>query len=247
MKLKTAMRLMTAYAFTITVIFIVILFVGAIKTYGQEVIMNQPSADIVDKGHLFVRSDSFYTQKPAYFEQFTNFAYGVGRNLELSVNGSDLAHGGTVWQVVPGVKYAPVKTKNFEFYVGDQYWQPVANKSRWHIVPGYSHGNVSYEAVAVKSGNWRFTGGSYQSDNVYMPGLKAGGIGGIEWMAKQFKSGWMITPGVDYASGAGSNGYASPGLTFSKGNFFACPGYMIGNPHAMMGAHQSFVMVGYTF
>jgi hypothetical protein len=80
--------------------------------HGQEVNMNQPSADIVDKGHLFVRSDSFYTQKPAYFfENVINFAYGLGHNLEVSVNGSDLAHGSDIWQIVPGFKWAPIKNE----------------------------------------------------------------------------------------------------------------------------------------
>jgi len=54
-------------------------------------------------------------------------------------------------------------------------------------------------------------------------------------------------PSIDYASGAGSNGYATPGLMLAKSNFFACPGYMIANPHNMNGAHQSFLMFGYTF
>jgi hypothetical protein len=239
-------------------IFMAVAMIACPVAHGQEVIMNQPSADIVGAGHLFVRSDSFYTQHPAYFEQFINFAYGLptGKDhpLEISVNGSDLAHGSTVWQVVPGLKFAVAKSKGYddghgvEFYVGDQYWQPVANKTMWHIVPGYSHGNVSYEAFAYKpNGSWRFTAGSYQSSNVYRPGFTSGAIGGIEYMTKPLYKGWMLGPGIDYASGSGSNGYASPGLSFMKGNFFLCPGYMIGNPHAMMGAHQSFVMIGYTF
>jgi hypothetical protein len=62
-----------------------------------------------------------------------------------------------------------------------------------------------------------------------------------------FKNGWMISPGADWASGSGANGYFSPGLMFSKKNFFVAPGYMIGNPHSTTGAHQSFVMIGYTF
>lgn len=52
---------------------------------------------------------------------------------------------------------------------------------------------------------------------------------------------------VDYASGAGTNGYTSPGVMFSKKNFFISPGYMIANPHNPNGAHQSFVMIGDTF
>jgi hypothetical protein len=224
----------------VMLILIILVMMGAPSASCQEVIMNQPSADVVDAGKLFVRSDSFYTQTPAYFFQQINFAYGVGHNCEISVNGNDLAHNNTVYAVIPGFKCALVKTKNFELYVGDQYWKPVANLT-------YHNGNVSYEAVAYKVGDWRFTAGSFQSVNAYRSGTTAGAIGGIEYSHNITKN-WQIAPGVDYASGSGSNGYVSPGLGFVyKMNFFVCPGYMIGNPHAVAGAHQSFVMIGYTF
>lgn len=221
-----------------------ILVLVALPSKCQELIMNQPSADIVDKGHLFIRADSFYTQKPApgaeHFFQQTNFAYGLGHNLELSLNGSDLAHNKDIWQIIPGFKWAPVKTKIFEFYVGDQFYQPLSNKP-------FNNGNNSYEALAYKYNSFRFTAGSYQSYNVMALGNRAGVLGGVEWTSKTFSNGWYIMPGIDYASGAGINGYISPGLMFQKKNFFLCPGYMIANPHNPNGAHQSFVMIGDTF
>jgi hypothetical protein len=206
----------------------------------QEVIMNQPSADIVDRGKLFVRSDSFYTQSPAFFEQNLNAAYGLFKNFEVSLNGVNVSHSQAV--IVPGFKWALVKNQHFELYVGDQYWKPVSRNT-------YHNGNVTYEAVAFTffDGRLRFTGGSFQSHNAYQLGNRAGAIGGIEYVMHKFRNGWAIGPGIDYASGAGLNGYTSPGLNFSKGSFFFCPGYMIANPHNPNGAHQSFVMVGYTF
>lgn len=242
---------------------VVMAFLAFSATFGapaascQEVIMNQPSADVVDAGKLFVRSDSFYTQTPAYFFQQINFAYGVGHGLEVSLNANDLAHNSTTYALVPGVKYAPLKKAlgkcrmtagaddcgydTIEVYVGDQYWKPVANNIVYH------NGNVTYEALAYKRGDLRFTVGTFQSINAYRPGTTAGVIAGIEYMHTLTKN-WMIAPGVDYASGSGTNGYTSPGLGFVyKGNLFLCPGYMIGNPHAIAGAHQSFVMIGYTF
>src|SRR5258708_1401039 len=121
---------------------VVLVLAAACASHAQEVIMNQPSGDIVAPHHLFVRSDSFYTQSPAYFFQQVNFAYGVTKNLEVSLNANDLAHGRTIWVVVPGVKYALVNNSNFEFYVGAQYWKPVGNFT------GYHNGVVTYEAAA---------------------------------------------------------------------------------------------------
>jgi hypothetical protein len=218
-------------------------FLLATPCFAQEVIMNQPSGDIVDKGHVFVRSDSFYTQTPAFFEQNLNTAYGLFKNFEVSLNGVNVSHTTSQVVVVPGFKWALIKNQNFEFYVGDQYWKPVANNIVYH------NGNVSYEVAAFMffQGNLRITAGTFQSHKAYQPGNRAGGIGGIEWTLKKFKNAWVIAPGVDYASGAGINGYTSPGLNIIKGGFFLCPGYMIGNPHNPNGAHQSFVMIGYTF
>lgn len=203
--------------------------------------MNQPSADIVNKGHVFLRFDEFYTQKPAFYQENLNAAVGVTKNLELSVNNTNAFNRSPVSDsLVFGFKYAPVKTKHFELFVGDQYVQPLTNKS-------FSRGDIVYEAVAVMAGDWRLTGGSYQSHNGVQLGNRAGVLAGIEYSTKPFKNGWSLGPGVDYATGAGSNGYLSPGLSFMKKTFFICPGYMIGNKHSTTGAHQSFVMVGYTF
>lgn len=213
---------------------------------AQEVIMNQPSADVVAKGHLFVRSDSFYTQHPAYFFQQVNFAYGVGHvcgehcDLEVSLNTNDLAHGSTVYALIPGAKFAWHPTASEVVYVGTQYWKPVGNLA-------YHNGVVTYEAYSVSTRDFRFTAGAFQSHNAYALGNRAGMLAGIEWTMKKFKNGWALAPGIDWASGAGTNGYTSPGLNITKGNFFLCPGYMIGNPHNLNGAHQSFVMIGYTF
>jgi hypothetical protein len=221
----------------------VMVLASAFATHAQEVIMNQPSADVVAKGKLFVRSDSFYTQSPAFFEQNVNFAYGVAKNLEVSLNGVDINHTHTQAVVVAGFKYALVNNDNFTLYVGDQYWKPVANNIVYH------NGNVVYEAAAFKffHGGLRLTAGSFQSHNAYQLGNRAGAIGGIEIM-KHVSKNWMVGPGLDYASGAGLNGYTSPGLSFVyKENFFLCPGYMIGNPHNPNGAHQSFIMIGRTF
>jgi hypothetical protein len=224
--------------FIFGMLFVVLSGIG----YAQEVNMNQPSADIVDKGKVFVRSDEFYTQSPANFDENLNLAFGLGHNFELSLNGANAFGRASMPSfLVPGFKWAPIKTKNFEIFVGDQFWKPVTNIGSFH------NGNVTYEAAAYKVGNFRFTGGTFQSINAYAQGNRAGALGGVEWMAKMFKNGWAISPGVDYASGAGSNGYTSPGVMFSKGNFFVAPGYMIANPHNPNGAHQSFVMTGYTF
>jgi hypothetical protein len=233
-------------AFCVSVIVVLALVALACPSaHGQEVIMNQPSADIVDKGHLFARSDSFYTQSDVpgaeHLWGTANFAYGLGHNFEVSLNGSDIYHAADTWQIVPGFKYAPIKTKNFEIYVGDQYYKPVSNISTFH------NGNITYEAAAVKVGDFRFTGGSFQSVNAVAVGNRTGAIGGVEYNFKPMYHGWMFGTGVDYASGAGTNGYTSPGVMFSKKNFFISPGYMIANPHNPNGAHQTFLMIGDTF
>lgn len=213
----------------------ILLFVLSLGVFGQEVIMNAPSADVPNQGHLFLRADSFYTQHPAYFSENSNFAFGVGHGLELSINQTDLNH--DVTYVVPGFKWQVVKNKSFTVFVGDQVTAPINGKN---------YGNNAYEAVAWTKGNFRLTGGVFQSFNAVQEGNRAGALGGVEWTAKSFKNGWSLAPGIDWSSGAGTNGYTSVGLSFMKKSFFACPGYMIANPNNPNGAHQSFVMIGLT-
>src|ERR1700675_1160767 len=144
----------------------VLVLAAACASQAQEVIMNQPSADVVAKGSLFVRSDSFYTQSPAFFQQNVNFAYGVAKNLEVSLNDVNISHTTTPNTLVAGFKYALINNENFTFYVGDQYWKPVANNVLYH------NGNVTYEAAAFKfkKGAIRITAGTFQSHNAYQLG-----------------------------------------------------------------------------
>lgn len=224
---------------------LLIIFGGmlACPAHAQEVIMNQPSADVVGKNHVFVRFDEFYTQNPSFYQENLNLAYGLGHNLEISLNNTNAFNRYPLQDnLVFGFKYAPIKTKHVTVYVGGQFIQPLTNK-----VPGFSQGNIIYEAVALSMGKFRFTGGSFQSHNGVALGNRSGALGGIEYNMHTFKNGWSIGPGIDYASGAGTNGYVSPGLNFMKGNFFVCPGYMIANPKNQNGAHQTFLMAGYTF
>ena len=231
-------------AFCVSVIVLLALVALACPSaHGQEVIMNQPSADVVDKGKTFVRFDEFYTQKPAFYDENLNLAYGLGHNLEVSLNNTNAFNRAPMQDsLVMGFKYALIKEKHLTWFVGDQFIQPLTNK-----VYGFSQGDIVYEAAAVSFGAWRFTGGSFQSHNGVQVGNRAGAIGGIEYKTKPLYKGWMLGPGVDYASGAGTNGYVSPGLMFMKGSFFVCPGYMIANSKNPNGAHQSFVMIGKTF
>jgi hypothetical protein len=238
------------YTFCLVVL-IGLALLAACPAHAQEVIMNQPSADVVDKGKTFVRFDEFYTQNPAFYQENLNLAYGLGHlysydgGLEVSLNNTNAFNRFPMQDsLVAGFKYAPIKYNNGEWYVGYQFIQPLTNK-----MPGFSQGDIVYGAYAQKfgkDGQWRLTGGAFYSHNGVQVGNRAGAIGGIEYM-KMFKNGWGLGPGVDYASGAGTNGYVSPGLMFMKGSFFICPGYMIANPKNPNGAHQTFVMIGKTF
>jgi hypothetical protein len=239
-QLSQGEKLGLLWAAMVVIVIFLAFAIACPAAHAQEVIMNIPSADVPNAGHVFVRSDSFYTQHPAFFMENFNVAVGLGHGLEASINGTGLAHYNYPISVVPGVKYAFYRGKSLTLYAGDQLTRPVRNTP-------YDVGNFTYAGAAYKVGSFRFTGGAWQSVNAVALGQRAGGMGGIEYMTKPLYKGWMLGPGFDYASGAGTNGYASPGLMFMKGNFFACPGYMIANSKNPNGAHQSFVMVGYTF
>lgn len=212
---------------------LVLILVMCCRSNAQEVIMNIPSADVPNAGHLFMRSDSFYTQNPANYSENLNIAFGLWGTAEFSLNGVNVTRESKY--IVPGFKWQVIKNSSFTLYIGDQVLAPISRNA---------YSNLVYEASSYTQRNIRFTIGSFHLQDAQ--GSHNGPMAGIEWTAKMFKNGWMIIPGIDWASGAGANGYASPGIMFQKKSFFISPGYMIANPHNPNGSHQTFVMIGAT-
>lgn len=209
--------------------------------HGQQTIMNVPSADVTDKGHVYFRADSFYQPSPALYSFNGNLAVGLGHNFEIDLNGMNLVHPNQQSAVMPGFKWAAYKGKSWTLFVGDQLMQPVTNKQ-------YSQGNFVYYAAAYTKGNLRVTGGAWDSQNTYAPGNRNGALAGVEYTVKTFKNGGSIVPTFDYESGNGLNGYQSYGvMIYPTKRLMILPAYDVGNSNATKGNHFAALFIGWMF
>jgi hypothetical protein len=208
---------------------------------AQQTIMNVPSADVTDKGHVYFRGDSFYQPSPAAYNFNGNFAFGLGHNFEIDLNGMNLVHPNQQSSVMPGFKWDAYKGKSLTLYVGDQFTQPVTNKL-------YSRGNFVYAAVAYTKGNLRLTGGAWGSQNSFAPGNRNGALAGVEYTAKTFKNGGSLVPTYDFESGSGLNGYSSFGvMIYPIKRLMILPAYDVGNTGTTKGNHFAALFIGFMF
>lgn len=209
--------------------------------HGQQTIMNVPSADVTDRGHLYFRADSFYQPNPAAYNLNGNLAFGLGHNLEIELNGMNLIHLGQQSAVMPGFKWDAYKGKSVTLYVGDQFMQPVTNKL-------YSQGNFVYAAAAYTKGNLRLTGGAWDSQNSFASGNRNGALAGVEYTAKTFRNGGSLVPTYDFESGNGLNGYSSFGvMVYPVKRLMILPAYDVGNSGATKGNHFAALFIGLMF
>jgi hypothetical protein len=220
---------------------VAMLLLVTVSAHGQQTIMNVPSADVTDKGHVYFRADSFYQPSPAAYNLNGNLALGLGHNFEIDLNGMNLAHPGQQSSIMPGFKWDAYKGKSVTLYIGDQFTQTLTHKQ-------YAQGNFVYAAAAYTKGNLRLTGGAWDSQNSFAPGNRNGALAGVEYTAKTFKNGGSLVPTYDFESGNGLNGYSSFGvMVYPVKRLMILPAYNVGNSNATKGNHFAAVFIGWMF
>jgi len=168
--------------------------------------MNQPSADTAPKGHVLFGRTSF-TPSPSFYQENLNLAVGLASNFETEPQCQQRIQRAPTGGFPGGrVQVCALQGKHLTVYVGDQFIQPSLTSLR-RVFPRQHQ----LRGRCSQRGELQVHWGSFQSHDGVALGNRAGAIGGIEWMAKMFKNGWSIMPSIDYASGAGMNGYASQG------------------------------------
>lgn len=68
------------------ILFFIILFITCSETLAQQTIFNVPSADVTEKGHIFLQQEAQFNgwDKPsAFFNGTTYTAVGIGHNTEI--------------------------------------------------------------------------------------------------------------------------------------------------------------------
>lgn len=241
MQLSQGEKTCLLYTSMALVLIVLAFLMLACPAHAQQTIMNVPSADVTDKGHVYFRADSFYQPSPAAYNFNGNLALGLGHNFEIDLNGMNLVHPNGQSSIMPGFKWDAYKGKSVTLYLGDQFTQPVTNKL-------YSQGNFVYAAAAYTKGNLRLTGGAWDSQNSFAPGNRNGALAGVEYTAKTFKNGGSLVPTYDFESGSGLNGYSSFGvMIYPVKRLMILPAYNVGNSGATKGNHFAAMFIGIMF
>ncbi|MCY7348778.1 MAG: hypothetical protein LH614_21525 [Pyrinomonadaceae bacterium] len=214
---------------------------------AQQTVFNVPSADILDKGKVYLEFDaSFKPNNQDALRRFLSFVprfvVGAGGNVEVGLNLIGNVNPGTdATTLVPAVKYRfyQNKKKDLTLFAGNNFYIPVRNKS-------YNFGTYTYAAVAKSfKTNIRVTAGAFVfSKNVVVQNAaRGGGQFSIEQTVNS-----KLTVSTDWLTGKHSNGYFTPGAAYKFNpqltGYFA---YSIGNADAKKGNHFFLFELGYNF
>ena len=216
------------------------------KTQAQQTIFNVPTADILDKGKVYVELDaSFKTNNQDALQRFSSFVprivVGAGNNVEVGLNITGNLNPGTdTTTFVPSVKWKfyQNKKKDLTVFAGNNFYIPVRNRS-------YKFGIYSYVAVAKTINKTRLTAGGFLfSKNVVAPNaVRGGGQFAVEQTINS-----KLTLAADWFTGKHANGYFSSGVIYKPHpKLTAYLSYSIGNADANKGNHYFLFELGYNF
>lgn len=178
---------------------------------AQQTIFNVPTADVLDKGKLYLETDWLWRPSDPAFASgsILRGVYGLGGNLEAGVNFAGIVRPGRSTPVaVPNVKWQPLKTEAFSLTTGvfGQFFLRGARDGTPSVM-GYAHA-----AVKLPIGTRLTAGAWWASSGFAGPGVEKGGLFGLEQ---------PITPNVtlaaDWYTGHNGLGFASPGVIVTAG------------------------------
>jgi hypothetical protein len=219
----------------------VILFTTA---NAQQTIVNVPSADVLDKGKIYLELDAAYKfskKTTNALNRFSSFVprvvVGIGNKTEIGLNVIGNVQPGTDSTIlVPTVKTKLYNKETWSVTAGDHVYIPVKNR-------GYKIGNYVYlQASKTINGKTRFTfGGYHTSKNVFANAQRAGGQFGFEHSVNS-----KFSIGADWLTGKHAGGYFTPVLTYKPHPKVAIyTGYSLGNADLSRGNHFFYTAIGF--
>ncbi len=224
--------------------FIILLLFCVVSVNAQQTIFNLPSANVLDKGNVYVEFDTaFKFNNQDALRRFSSFTprivVGVGGKIEVGLNViGNVQPGADTTTLVPNVKKKFYEKKNTVIYGGTNFYIPIRNR-------GYKFGTYSYAAVAKTINKTRLTAGGFvASKNVFASNaVRSGGQFGIEQTINS-----KVTLSADYFTGKHLNGYFTPGIVYNPHpKVTTYWTYSIGNDKAKKGNHFFLLEIGYNF
>ncbi len=223
-----------------------IIFLTAMNVVAQQTVFNVPTADVLDKGKVYVELDAgFKVNNQAALRKFSSFVprvvVGAGGNVEVGLNVTgNINPGADSTTLVPAVKYRFFQNekKDISLFAGTNFYIPVRNRA-------YNIGTYSYVAIAKTINKTRLTAGSFvASRNVFAAkAIRGGGQFAIEQTIND-----KFSLAADWFTGRHANGYFTPGVIYKPhGRVTTYLSYSIGNADAAKGNHYFLFELGYNF
>lgn len=211
-------------------------------TMAQQTIVNVPSADVLDKGKIYVEFDASYKfDRSSSLGKFSSFVprivVGVGKKIEIGLNVTgNFNPGSDTTTFVPTIKAKVLDKESWAIVTGANIYIPARNRA-------YNIGSYTYAQVSKSfKSNTRITmGGYHASKNVFaVNAQRAGGQFGVEQSINS-----KFSVGADWITGKHAGGYVTPVLTYKPHPKVAIyQGYSIGNTGVKAGNHFFYTAIG---
>jgi hypothetical protein len=210
----------------VTLLAIIIVLFLQNKAFGQQTLFNVPSADVTEKGKIFLQHETQFSNK--FFVNTEYFGYGLGKNTELDITLGGVGTDNAANEILgAGFKsFIPIHKELYKKYETKLTFGTLIQTSlRGKGVGNWTYSHLSARLPKLKT---RFSGGINVLTTTFCGRDVFGFIGGIEQpITKNFGL------QMDWFSGKHSNGFLIPGFYYSlPKNITLWVGYQIHNNKA---------------
>lgn len=205
---------------------------------AQQTIFNVPSADVLDKGKLYLEEDTLWRPSDPNFAVFTiRGVYGFGSAIEGGVNvGGFVTPGRSTPTATVALKWQPIKSGGFALTTG-AHGLFFLRGSEDGDPAGQFYAHVSYAFptnTRVTAGGWVATSGYAAADD------RAGGLFSLEQKINDH-----LTLAADWFTGHNGIGYLTPGIVSAWGKWTIYAAYTIKNGDSK--GNAALIELGYSF
>ena len=195
---------------------------SSVDTSGQQTVFNVPTADVLDRGKLYLETDWFWRPiEPRFSSGQVRAVYGAGNNVEVGMNlGGFSPRGQSAIVTVPNVKWQPHRSDSLSVTTGLlALFHASGPGDNTPAVLGYAHA-----AMRLPTGT-RVTAGGWLATSHYAG--SGAGTGGLFALEQQIVS--NVALAADWYTGGSGLGYATPGLIVTEGRWVFYASYTFKN------------------
>ena len=187
-----------------TILFFILVFGN--KAFAQQTIFNVPSADVTEKGMIFLQHESQFSNKFGLHTEYG--AFGIGKNAEIDVT---LFGVGTrnVRNEVLGIGFKKFILLHEKSETKLTFGSLVPVSLRGNGVGGYFYSHLSTRLPKIKT---RITSGVFVGTTTLFGRDFVSNISGIEQPVTK-----RLSLVMDWYSGKHSNGFLIPGFSYDLG------------------------------